>query len=607
MKITNWTCAVVVTAWAGAATAAGPTFLSPVALVKGAAGIYVAESSAAQVAVFDVEKGAVATTLAMPGNPSGLALSADGKLLLVTIGEPKGLLAVVDTASGKTRRIAVGHTPTAVAISPDGRTAYVCNRFNNDVSVIDLLAAKETTKIAVLREPVACGLTPDGRWLYVANHLPVGRADQDYAGAAVTLIDTLTNAVTATLPLPNGSTGLRGLCLSPDGAFVYVTHILARYQLPTTQLERGWMNTNALSVIDTASKAYVNSVLLDDVDLGAANPWGVTCTADGALLLVTHAGTHELSVIDRAALHEKLAKVAKGERVSQVSATAEDVPNDLSFLVGIRRRLALAGNGPRAVLAVDKQAYLAEYYADSLGVVNLDAETVHRPRSLPLGPAQELTQERLGDRNFNDAQMCFQHWQSCASCHPDGRADGLNWDLLNDGMGNPKQTKNMTLSCQTPPVMVTGIRDRAETAVRTGMRFIQFAVRPEEDLVAIDAYLRALQPVPSPYLDGNGLSKAAKRGRKVFEKANCAQCHPEPLFTDLKKYNVGLGLGRHQDTAFDTPTLAENWRTAPYLYDGRAATMKDVLTTFNKGDTHGRTSDLSEREIDDLTEYILSQ
>lgn len=607
MKTTQWTWAVVATVWAGAATAAGPTFMSPVALAKGAAGIYVAASSAAQVAVFDVEKGLVASVLEMPGSPSGMALTADGKTLLVTIGEPKGLLAVVDTASGKARRVAVGHTPTAVAASPDGRTAYVCNRFNNEVSVVDLQAAKETAKIAVLREPIACGLTPDGRWLYVANHLPVGRADQDYTGASVSVIDTQTNTVTATLALPNGSTGARGLCLSPDGAFVYVTHILARYQLPTTQLERGWMNTNALSVIDAAAKTYVNTVLLDDVDLGAANPWGVTCTADGAQLLVTHAGTHELSVIDRAALHEKLAKVAKGERVSQVSATAEDVPNDLSFLVGIRRRLALAGNGPRAVLAVDKQAYLAEYYSDSLGVVNLDAEIVHRPRSLPLGPAQELTQERLGERNFNDAQMCFQHWQSCASCHPDTRADGLNWDLLNDGMGNPKQTKNMVLSCQTPPVMVTGIRDRAETAVRTGMRFIQFAVRPEEDLKAIDAFLRELKPVPSPYLDGNGLSKAAKRGRKLFEKAGCVQCHPDPLFTDLKKYNVGLGLTRHEDTAFDTPTLVENWRTAPYLYDGRAATMKDVLTTFNKGDTHGRTSGLSEREIDDLAEYILSQ
>lgn len=607
MKMSKWIGLTALACGAGAAFAAAPVVLSPCALVKGPGGVYVAEQSAAQIALVDLAKGAVSKVLPMPGPVTALALTADGTVLLATIAAPEGLLAVLNPASGKVQRISVGHTPSAVAVSSDGRTAYVCNRFSGTVSVVDLASLKESTRIAVVREPFACGLTPDGALLYVANHLPAGRADGDYTGAAISVIDTAAGTVVATLALPNGSTGLRGLCLSPDGAFVYVTHVLARYQLPTTQLERGWMNTNALTVIDAAGKAYVNTVLLDDVDLGAANPWGVTCTPDGATLLVTHAGTHEVSLIDRQALHEKLAKVANGERVSQVSASAEDVPNDLSFLVGIRRRLALAGNGPRAVLVLDTQACVAEYYSDSLGILSLDPEVIHRPRSLALGPAQELTQERLGERHFNDATMCFQHWQSCASCHPDGRADGLNWDLLNDGMGNPKQTKSLLLSVQTPPVMVTGIRDSAQTAIGTGMRFIQFAVRPEEDLKAIGAYVAAMKPVPSPYLDGDRLSKAAKRGLKVFEKAGCAQCHPAPLYTDLRTYNVGLGLGREQETPFDTPTLVENWRTAPFLYDGRAATMQDVLTTCNPNDTHGNTRGLSEKDLADLIEFILSQ
>jgi cytochrome c peroxidase len=57
---------------------------------------------------------------------------------------------------------------------------------------------------------------------------------------------------------------------------------------------------------------------------------------------------------------------------------------------------------------------------------------------------------------------------------------------------------------------------------------------------------------------------------------------------------------------FDTPTLIEVWRTAPYLYDGRAATMMDVLKTFNKDNRHGWTSDLTEEELRDLAEYVLS-
>ncbi|MBN2450261.1 MAG: cell surface protein, partial [Lentisphaeria bacterium] len=569
--------------------------------------LYGAAGTASRVLVLELGQERVSRTFDLEGPVAGLALTPDGARLLATEAVPEGRLALIDTESGRIRRIEVGHTPSAVAVTPDGKKAYVCNRFHNDVSVVDLSAGRERNRIPVLREPVACGLTPDGKRLYVANHLPAGRADGEYAAAAVSVIDTDAGAVASTVLLPNGSTGVRGLCLSADGAFVYVTHLLGRYQLPTTQLERGWMNTNALTVIDALTGAYVNTVLLDDVDLGGANPWGVACSADGTWLAAAHAGTHEISIVDRAGLHERLAKVARGERVTQVSEKAEDVPNDLSFLVGLRRRLSLAGNGPRGIAVLDSRVYAAEYFSDSVGLVSLDPEAVHRPKSIPLGPAQEPTLERLGERHFNDARMCFQHWQSCGSCHPDGRADGLNWDLLNDGMGNPKQTKSLLLSHRTPPAMITGVRPDAEAAVRKGMTFIQFAVRPEEDLVAIDAYLKSMQPVPSPHLEKGELSRLARRGRRIFEEAACAQCHPEPLYTDRKPYNVGLGLDPHRDAAFDTPTLIENWRTAPFLYDGRAATMRDVLRTFNPGDTHGRTSGLSEDDLAALEAFILSQ
>ena len=69
---------------------------------------------------------------------------------------------------------------------------------------------------------------------------------------------------------------------------------------------------------------------------------------------------------------------------------------------------------------------------------------------------------------------------------------------------------------------------------------------------------------------------------------------------------MGLGLGPEKGRRFDTPTLTECWRTAPYLYDGRALTMRDVLTTCNPDDTHGETQNLTDEEIDDLAEYVLS-
>ncbi|MCY3021669.1 MAG: c-type cytochrome [Planctomycetota bacterium] len=584
-------------------------YLSPLALVADRAGktIYVAEMTAKQVAVFDVAAGKVTTTIAMPEMPDGLALAPDGTQLYVTGAAPGGHVHAISLPDGKLSwSVPLGHTPNAPVLSADGKTLYVCNRFSDSVAAIDVAAKKVAATIRVLREPVAAVLTLDGKCLFVANLVPVGSSDGEYIAAGISVIDTAENKVVATVKLLNGSSSVRGLCISPDGKYVYGVHTLGRYQVPTTQLERGWMNTNALSVIDVAGKALVNTVLLDDVDLGAANPWGVACSADGTYLCVTHAGTHELSVIDRAALHGKLTRIAAGEKVSNVSVSAADVPNDLSFLVGLRRRLQLAGEGPRGLVIIGTKAYVAEYFTGALGVADISPDNCISAKSVSLGAQPAMSVVRKGELFFQDARLCFQKWQSCTSCHPDARADGLNWDLLNDGVGNPKNTKSMLLAHETPPVMSLGVRDTAEMAVRAGIRFIQFAVRPEEDAVAIDEYLKSLKPVPSPYLANGAPSKAAQRGQKVFEQAKCATCHSGPLFTNLKQYDLGLAKTMDKGKPFDTPTLVEVWRTAPYLHDGRAATMNDVLTKFNAEGKHGTTEKLSSEEIADLVEYVMS-
>lgn len=589
----------------GAATA----YLSPISVAADPGGVqlYIAEATANQIAVFDIAAQRVSKTIALPDSPAGIAVAPGGARLYVTAAIPAGQVHIVDLPRGEIRAsLPVGHTPTAVVVSPDNTRLYVCNRFDNTVSVFDLNAQAEVATVAVSREPVAAALTPDGARLVVANLLPAGSADGDYTAAVVTMIDTSTQRIVANVPLPNGSTGLRGVCVSPDGVYAYVTHLLSRYHLPTTQLERGWMNTNALSIIDIRAGQCVNTVLLDSVDRGAANPWGVACSADGAFICITHAGVHELSVIDRPALHSRLAKVAAGEAVSEVSRCADDVPNDLAFLVGIQRRIRLSGNGPRGLAVVGSRAYAAEYFSGTLETVDLAAGSADRTQSLPLGAEPPRTQERIGEMLFSDAALCFQHWQSCASCHPDARVDGLNWDLLNDGIGNPKNTRSMLMAHQTPPVMSLGVRETAESAVRSGIRYIQFAERPEEDAAAIDAYLKSLQPTPSPALINDKRSAAAERGAQVFQRAGCAACHPAPLFTDLRRYHVGAGKGLEADKEFDTPTLVEVWRTAPYLHDGRSKSLRDVFTTDNPADQHGITSPLTAEQIDDLVEFVRS-
>ena len=544
-------------------------------------------------------------------NPTGIA-AAKG-FVYVTCGVQTGELQKFREDGAFVGAASVGHSPCAPVVSPDGSTVYVMNRFSAKVSEVDAATMKVRAEMKVLREPFAAGLGAGGKLLFVANMLPYCAATNDVVAASVSVIDTATRAVRHVM-LPNGSTGVRGLGVSPDGASVYVTHTMGRYQLPTTQLERGWMNTAALSIFDGATGAYVNTVLLDDVDRGGANPWGVAVTADGRTLVVAHAGTCELSIIDRAALHDRLVKAAKGESASGIVKSAEDVPNDLAFLVSIRRRVLAGGDGPRGIVAVGRTVATALYFADAVSTFALD-DAMAVAKVWQVAPKRDIAGDRLrrGEMLYNDGSMCFQQWQSCASCHPDGRVDGLNWDLLNDGMGNPKQTKSELFSHCTPPTMVTGIRKDMHTCNRAGLIHIQFVTRPEEDVHCFDAYCTAMKAVPSPYLVNGRLSERAKRGAVLFKKAKCADCHAgtkssegEPLWTDLKLYDLGLGLGTEAGRKFDTPTLAECWRTAPYLYDGRALTMEEVLTTANPGDRHGVTSNLSKEEIKDLAEYVLS-
>jgi cytochrome c peroxidase len=263
--------------------------------------------------------------------------------------------------------------------------------------------------------------------------------------------------------------------------------------------------------------------------------------------------------------------------------------------------------GPRAVAVVGHMAYVANYFSDSLTAIDLAASTL-KLESIPLGPKQEMSIIRKGEFYFHDATICLQGWQSCASCHPgDARADGLNWDLLNDGIGNPKNTKSLLLAHQTPPAMFLGVRTNAEAAVRAGIKHILFTDQPDEIPAAIDEYLKSFKPVSSPHLVHGKLSDAAKRGKKLFSKAGCADCHVPGLYTDLQPHDVGTRAAYDRPAdQFYTPTLIEIWSTAPYLHNGSAATIRDVITTRNARGQHGDVSGLSSQEIDDLCEYVLS-
>jgi len=393
-----WTISAAIIAAAATAGQAS-SYLGPCAAVASKDGktLYVANADARQVAWIELPGGKVVRRNAVPGEPTGLVLSPDGTRLIVTCAAPKSTVLVIDAVSGKTlATMPAGHTAMGPAISPDGKRLYVCNRFNDDVSVIDLQGSKEVARVRAVREPVAAAVTPDGKAVYVANHQAADPATEYPISPLVTVIESQTHQ-TAAIRLPHGSHSVRSLCISPDGKYVYAAHVLCNFELTPTRVDMGWMNINVVSVIDTQKKKVLNSLGLDDMYMAAGNPWGVATTADGKSICVTHAGTHELSVVDASAVLGNLVQMFMSPFVGAIA----DDPGQGSRL----RRIKLSGKGPRGLAVVGSTVYVAQYFSDTVAVADLKAAADDPVESIALGPAPQLTAERRGELLFNDATI----------------------------------------------------------------------------------------------------------------------------------------------------------------------------------------------------------
>ncbi len=566
------------------ASADNPPFFTTDIKLNNKGEMFLTEKGVKRVDIFSPD-GKLLHSYPMDEIPTGILI--DGDKAYVTTFEETGKLQILLLESGRIEAaIPTGSGACHPMFGPDKKAIYVCNQFDNSVSEVDPVNHKVLRKVKVLREPKSAVFSKDGKYMYVTNFLPAQRADLDYVAACVSVIEMDGFTKVKDIKLANGSNALRGICITPDGKYVYVSHNLGRFAVPTSQLQQGWMNTSAFSIIDTEKQEFVGAVVVDEPERGAAGIWSIDC--DNEHIYISHSGTHEVSVIDHPALREKF----------------EAYPNkavldyDLNFLYGIRERIPLQGNGPRSMVLTDGKLIIPTYFADVLNVMDINTREI---TATELNPGRTESDINKGEKYFNDASHCFQNWQSCNGCHPgDARTDGMNWDLMNDGVGNSKNCKSMLFSHVTPPNMISGIRAHAEIAVRAGYNFIQFFDISEEDAVCVDEYLKALRPVPSPLLVNGELSDLAKEGRKVFEKLKCGECHSGPYYTDMKYHRIGEDV--EFEKGWDTPTLREVWRTAPYLFDGRAATMEEVFEVHK----HGIDKKVSKKDIEALVEYVNS-
>jgi YVTN family beta-propeller protein len=594
-------------------TTARPKYLSPNVIVASldAKQLYVAEQTAKQVAVVDIATKTVVTTVKLPNEPTGIAVAPSG-LLYVTCSSdiwPDGMVCEVNPVQGKVlRRLPAGHGARAPVVSPVENTLFVCNPFDNDVSVIDIGGAREIRRIKASHEPRCAVITPDGATLVVGNALPDQvPIDTPSVACKITMINAYSREKISDISLPTGSHNVTEMAISPDGKYAFVTHIIGMFTVPATKVDGGWINVNNMAIVDIKGKKILNDVTFDEAMQGTGNPWGIACSQDRKILCVAHAGSNELSILD---MQQLITLADTSEYSPVISGGARSLWHNLSALRDKMEKVRVQGKSPRALTIVGNKAFIAGYFADSIEIFDLylpESASVARTRiagSIGLGPRVPLVSERKGEQIFIDASLCYQKWQSCHTCHPFTRPDGLNWTLRNE-FAAPKNSTSMLNSWWTPPTSWAGVRRDAHESIRSGMLNELFL---EPDTIAaddMDTFFMKLTRVPSPFLEKGRLSSSAVRGKNIFNgsKAGCIYCHPGPLFTDKKFHNAGILDHYDNNVNWDTPTLIECWRTAPYGHLGSKMTIQDVLGLSGMGAV---TAKLTQEELSDLVEFVLS-
>lgn len=459
---------------------------------------------------------------------------------------------------------------------------------------------KETTNdvrpraFAIADNPQALAFAPDGNWLYVACD-PTGRADR-----VVCRVDLMTGMVSRR-PIP-GSSNLRGIAVDPTGQFALAVHLVPKSDLPATQVEQGWVFTNAISYVPLDDAQPIVTLPLDQRTRGYANPEGIAIAPDGKWAYVAHAGADLVSVLDLPAL------VAAAKELSGSREAGRYRGDDFRLTRRYVQGRIEVGACPRGIAVSADGGYVAVFnqFDETFSIIN--AETNRVTRTIPASQIDAASRDPAiirGQKLFHSGKLAFSGQFSCASCHPDSHTDGLNWDLPADGFNNFRNTKTLLATAGTAPYGWTGsssgLRERFEGTLRH-----LFQHEPTEaESAALEAYLAQLKYPQglSPRIDP--ATPAAERGRALFQGvAQCNLCHSGSKLTDRKRHDVGTGS--EGETEFDTPSLVRITQTPPYLHDGRAESLADIFSRHNVAGLHGNATDLSPEQLADLVEYLKS-
>ncbi len=500
-------------------------------------------------------------------------LASSGVRLFVACADTGDVVAL-DAATGDiVRRARIGHGIFGLLLG--GGRLYATLAHDNEIAVLRPDTLSVLSRVSTGREPR--GLAIRDGVLFVVHYL-------DASVRAYALPDLR----------PTGS-GIAGpaavfaeaITPSPTKPRLYVTH----QRQMTANLDRKFNNTMfpLVTPLETSALDPVRAEVLaiDSIDTPVGLPIATVLDAAGERIYIANAMSSDISVLD----------LSTGFRAAHI--LVGDHPRDL----------ALSPDGSRL--------YTLNVVSDDVTVVDTSSNEVVRALPLATDPRGAVVQR--GERLFMVSRpetLSKDRWMTCGSCHLDGGNDGQTW--LGEPFG-PRNTPILRGIKGTQPFHWSGDFPKIQDA----NPFIQGQMGgtgiTAEELEALAAFIESLTPLASPARTAGGkLTPEAVRGSKVFQQAACAECHIGPQMTDRQLREVGTGaptiesplgggkLAEKRGSAYKTPPLRELWLTAPYLHDGRAATLRDMLTTWNARDQHGRTSGLSEGELGDLEAFLLS-
>jgi len=614
----------------GRAPPAGRAWLSPAGTVKHSSAPIAITPDGATLLVVNPDSNTLSlvslgtltavTELSVGVDPRSVAVSPDGGRAYVA-NQGSDTLAVVDLKAGRViTQVAVGDRPVGVVVSPDGRFVAVAELGEDTVRFLDADDLSTLSVLAVADRPYGLAFTPDGRRLLVTHllsgdvtlipvrpftfYLPlIFNARLTHHGQRLTHSAIRTPPYVSRIPTWPHVAPAPAVVINAAGTRAY---------LPQTMANGLGLNTRfdttvfpKVSVLDLESETHRASeqVSLPETDRPVGLPWDVALTRNDTELWVVNAASNDISVVD-------IGDPAHPRRTAHIPV--EDNPRGIVF----------SPDG--------HTAYVNNTLAGTVSVLDADTYTVTATitvTTIPLPPVL-LHGKRLF---FSSARpdLAQARWISCSTCHIEGEQDGRTWLLQYTGEVPPGATPVITRNTtsllgmvQTYPLRWSAEWDESADS-EFSVRFEQFGTglihdgemnptlgAPNQgrsyDLDCLAAFIDSLTLPERTHV----LTPAERRGKAIFEsdETGCADCHPPPLYTDLKQHDVGTAdaYGEWFGPRIDTPSLRFLYDSAPYLHDGSAATLREVLTTANPNDEHGVTSHLTEQELDDLIAFLLA-